>query len=173
MPSIRKAELADARFLSLFAESTFRDTFSSENTSEDMNLHCRKYFSEEIQKEEILNTNRATLLSIVEDKLVGYTQLHWGEFPSCVPANFPGEIQRLYIDSPWHGRGVAQDLMNAAIAEMINRGSDAVCLGVWENNPRAISFYEKLGFKKCGSKVFQLGTDPQTDIIMTRSLLSA
>ena len=58
--------------------------------------------------------------------LIGYAQLHWGEAPACVSAEQPGEIQRFYILSGWHGQGVAQRLMNACIAEMQQKGADVV-----------------------------------------------
>ena len=60
--------------------------------------------------------------------------------------------------------------MNASIDRIRERGSDLVWLGVWERNPRAISFYRKNGFVEVGSHVFRLGNDPQRDIIMARSV---
>jgi RimJ/RimL family protein N-acetyltransferase len=43
-------------------------------------------------------------------------------------------------------------------------------LGVWEYNPRAQRFYEKNGFRPVGQHVFQLGSDPQTDLLKQREL---
>jgi ribosomal protein S18 acetylase RimI-like enzyme len=63
--------------------------------------------------------------------------------------------------------------MNACLAELINRGSDVAWLGVWERNPRAISFYRKLGFMEVGDHIFPLGHDPQRDIIMVRSVVGS
>ena len=39
-------------------------------------------------------------------------------------------------------------------------------LGVWERNVRAQAFYRKHGFDRVGSKVFVVGSDPQTDLVM-------
>ncbi len=44
---------------------------------------------------------------------------------------------------------------------------DVLWLGVWEHNPRAVAFYRKKGFRVVGDHVFQLGSDPQRDLIMT------
>lgn len=60
--------------------------------------------------------------------------------------------------------------MEAALAALRDRGSDAVWLGVWERNPRAIAFYGKYGFHEVGSHVFTVGTDPQRDLLMLRRL---
>lgn len=97
-------------------------------------------------------------------------RLRWCDAPDCVAAQSPGEIQRLYVVDAWHGKGIAQDLMHACIREMEARGSDVAWLGVWERNPRAISFYRKFGFVEVGDHFFSLGNDPQRDIVMARSI---
>jgi ribosomal protein S18 acetylase RimI-like enzyme len=60
--------------------------------------------------------------------------------------------------------------MAAVCAEATAAGGKTLWLGVWERNPRAIRFYEKQGFRDVGSYLFVLGTDPQTDRVMTRAL---
>ena len=60
--------------------------------------------------------------------------------------------------------------MQCAIAEAAGRGKDAVWLGVWDRNERAIRFYESWGFHRSGTQPFLLGTDLQTDLVMVRRL---
>ena len=76
------------------------------------------------------------------------------------------ELQRLYIAADWHGRGIAQQLMETALAIAIDSGCDTLWLGVWEDNPRAIAFYNKYGFQAVGEHSFRLGEDLQRDIVM-------
>jgi len=70
----------------------------------------------------------------------------------------------------WHGHGVAQELMTASIAEARRRRADAIWLGVWERNPRALAFYRRCGFVEVGDHVFPLGNDPQRDLVMVLAL---
>jgi len=49
-------------------------------------------------------------------------------------------------------------------------GHDAIWLGVWERNGRAQAFYRKWNFRAVGQHVFQLGSDPQRDILMQRAV---
>ncbi len=165
---IRRAGRQNAKQLSLLAEATFRDTFERANTPANMTLHCKTSYSEAIQAAEISDPALVTLLCEHDGKLVGFAQLRWGDAPSCVVADAPGEIQRLYVARDCHGKGVARDLMHACIDEIRGRGSGMVWLGVWEHNPRAIAFYKKFGFVEVGEHVFSLGTDPQLDIVMAR-----
>ena len=60
--------------------------------------------------------------------------------------------------------------MQAALQEARGGGYDVIWLGVWQENPRAVAFYERWGFQKVGTHVFRLGDDPQTDWIMQRGV---
>lgn len=135
-----------------------------------MELHCRLSYSEAAQVREIASADMETLLAVEGHYMVGYAQLRWAGAPECVPARAPGEIRRLYVVQEWHGRGVAQALMRACLAAAEARGTDAVWLGVWERNPRAIAFYRKFGFSAMGEHVFTLGRDFQRDIVMVRTV---
>lgn len=168
--SIRKADRSDASSLSRLAERTFRDAFGVANTARNMDVHCRSSYSEVFQAEEIVNPEMVTLLAEQGKEMVGFAQLRWAEAPSFIQGNSPGEIQRMYVASNWHGKGVAQALMAACIEQIKAHGSDVVWLGVWERNPRAIAFYRKFGFVERGDHVFLLGHDRQRDIVMARSI---
>lgn len=169
MLSIRKAETADAGALAVLAESTFRETFGAANSPEDMDEHCRTSYGASIQAMEISDPARVTLLAECGGQLCGFAQLRWGQRPAGVEGESPGEIQRFYVAPAWHGKGIASELMSRCFAELAERGSDDVWLGVWEKNSRALAFYRKLGFKEVGAQVFLLGSDLQRDIVMARN----
>jgi ribosomal protein S18 acetylase RimI-like enzyme len=170
MTTIRIADARDAKALAALAEATFRETFASTNTVDDMDLHCRNSYGEQIQAREITSGTMLTLLCEDAGALVGFAQLRWEHAPECVAGASPGEIQRLYVASEWHGRGVAGRLMESGLEHLAARGSDVAWLGVWERNPRAIAFYRKFGFAEVGEHVFPVGNDPQRDIVMVRPI---
>ena len=165
---VRRAAPVDAGPLAALAERTFREAFESVNTPENMAQHCRDCYGEGIQGREIADPARVTLLCESGGELAGYAQLRWGVPPACVAGTAPGEIQRLYVANAFHGRGVAQVMMDACLAELAARGSDVAWLGVWEHNPRALAFYRKYRFVAVGAQVFPVGDDPQRDLVMVR-----
>jgi len=170
---VRRATPADAPALAALAERTFRDTFAADNTAMDMDLHCARAFGAEIQRAEIADPSTVTLLAEEQGALAGYAQLRWAgpEHPLAnVRAVHPLEVMRFYVAAAHHGRGVAQALMAESMAIARAGGADAMWLGVWERNPRAIRFYGKLGFVTCGEQTFVLGSDPQRDLVMVRPL---
>jgi ribosomal protein S18 acetylase RimI-like enzyme len=170
MIATRPATTADAEPLSRLAEQTFRDAFAADNASPDLDAHCASAFSPEIQRGEILDPELVTTLALDEDRLVGFTQVRLGAAKDCVPAHRPSELYRLYVSRAWHGRGVAQALMEQVMDAASGFGSDRIWLGVWERNPRAIAFYKKYGFGVVGEHVFQFGSEPQRDLIMAAAI---
>jgi ribosomal protein S18 acetylase RimI-like enzyme len=167
---IRQAEQHDAAALAALAEQTFRETFGADNTAQDMDQHCAQAYGIGIQTQEILDPQIDTF--VVEDKheLIAYAQLYWLRAPSCVKAAHPVEIRRFYVDSAWHGKGIANALMTALLEHVAAKNADQVWLGVWEHNPKARKFYQKMGFLEVGKHVFQLGNDPQRDLILSRKV---
>lgn len=63
--------------------------------------------------------------------------------------------------------------MRASLDAAEAAGYRTLCFGVWEHNPRAISFYEGWQFKAVGDHIFRLGSDNQKDLIMVRSALDS
>jgi ribosomal protein S18 acetylase RimI-like enzyme len=167
---IRPAVEADAAELARLAERTFRETFAEGNDPVAMDAHCGRAFGESIQAAEIRDPGRVTLVCEEAARLTGFGQLRWSSAPACVVASRPAEIQRLYVDAPWHGRGVAQRLMQALLDAAARGNADVAWLGVWVHNPRAMRFYEKCGFAAVGDHVFVLGSEPQRDLVFAKSL---
>jgi GNAT superfamily N-acetyltransferase len=165
--TIRPAHRTDAQRLSAFARRTFDETFSDQNTPEDMSLYLSSAFSDARQLAELDDPDTTTLVMEHETRLIAYAQLHVGDPPSCVPDQRAIELVRFYVDRTHHGRGVAQTLMEATLAAANGRAK-TMWLGVWERNARAIAFYSKWRFVDVGSHTFMLGTDRQLDRIMWR-----
>ena len=82
-------------------------------------------------------------------------------------AGRPAELNRIYVVAELQGAGVAQALMQEAIANAAAAGADCLWLGVWEHNPKAMAFYRKFGFEVVGSHPFMLGHERQRDLIMS------
>ena len=168
--AIRPAVATDAADLSELAERTFREAFSAFNTPENMALHCSTAFAPAVQAAEIANPEVLTLVAELRGKLVAFAQLHLRPAsPSCVTVTPSLELLRIYVDSSFHGTGLARDLLSSVLATAQRAGAAAVWLGVWERNPRAIRFYQRFGFSEVGEHQFVLGADPQRDLVMVRS----
>lgn len=159
MPLIRSAVCDDAPALAQLAESTFRETFAADNDAEQLDQHCAGTYSAQQQLREIEDPDLVTRLAEEGDELIAFAQLRLRAPKHCVPEG-SAELARLYVSRPWHGRGVAQDLMAQALQAASTSGAAQLWLGVWERNGRAQAFYRKLGFRECGEHIFMVGDDP-------------
>lgn len=164
--TIREARVSDAAALAILAEATFRETFQSSNTKEDMDLHCAEHFGVNIQSAEILTPAITTFVAEHQTNLVGFAQLALERPARCVSADRPSELHRIYIASSWQGTGLASRLLAAVLSAARGSKSDYIWLGVWEHNPKAIAFYLKAGFAFIGNHEFVLGRDRQRDRVM-------
>jgi ribosomal protein S18 acetylase RimI-like enzyme len=80
------------------------------------------------------------------------------------------ELARFYVDTAFHGRGVAQAMMRETKAEAKRRGARRIGLSVWQEQPQAMRFYEKEGFRIAGELIFMVGDDPKDDWLMVCDL---
>lgn len=159
---IRRAVAADASALAELAARTFVDAFGAANRFDDIQEFVGRTYGEAQQRREIENPDGVTLLVERDGTLVAFTQLR-----RTRSSHGEVEIARFYVDRVQHGSGLAQSMMDAAVEVARELGGESIWLGVWEHNPRAIRFYEKCGFRDAGSQPFLLGSDLQTDRIMT------
>lgn len=169
-PTIRRATAADAAALAELAARTFRDTFVADNRPEDLVLHLATAYGPVQQARELADPTIHTLVADDAGTLVAFAQLRTGHAPTCVTGPAPIELWRFYVAADWHGRGLAHSLMAQVIDAARTAGAATLWLGVWERNPRAIAFYHKAGYVDVGAHVFVVGTDPQTDRILVKSL---
>jgi ribosomal protein S18 acetylase RimI-like enzyme len=166
----RLARPDDAALLTELGASTFRETFESDNAPRDFAAYMSAAFGDAIQRAELEDPDTTVFLAERSGEALGYVMLRERSAPSIVGLDDALEIARLYVRRRALGSGVGAALMQRALAEAAGRGKDAVWLGVWERNARAIGFYESWGFHRCGTQPFLLGTDVQTDFVMVRRI---
>ena len=168
--TIRIANANDAALLAELGERTFIQTFAAENSAEDMDSYLASAFNPARQAAELEDPASLFFIAEVAGLAAGYAQLRRGPAEETVKGAKPIELVRLYVSSEWLGRGVGNALMRACIDEARQSGHETLWLGVWERNARAQAFYRRWKFRPVGKHIFQLGSDPQTDILMERDL---
>ncbi len=168
MVNIRYATIADNQLLAEVGAETFNDSFAADNTPENMEAYLSTAFGPEIQRAELADPDSRFLIAEEAGEMAGFAQLKSGPAPAEIAARQPVELARLYARKAWIGRGVGAALMARCLEEAHAAGCDVVWLGVWERNPRAINFYTRWGFTEVGDHIFQLGDDPQRDLLMVR-----
>ncbi len=149
---------------------TFSETFAVDNTPENMAAYLAASFTHKQLAADLADLRCIFEIAETDGVAVGYAMLRSGALPEKVAAEPSIELVRLYVSRDSLGSGIGAALMQACIDEAKHGGHQTLWLGVWEHNHRAQAFYRKWNFREVGTHLFQLGDDPQTDLLMQRSI---
>jgi ribosomal protein S18 acetylase RimI-like enzyme len=158
---IRKVRISDAESLAQIGAETFFETFSDQNTKEDMDLYLKETFNPEKIASQLKDPETRFFILEIQNKIVAYTKLRLEKDGSL-------EIERIYVLKEFQGKKFGTLLMDHALNYATEHGCKRVWLGVWEKNEKAINFYKTFGFSIYGSHVFLLGKDSQNDLLMEK-----
>jgi len=167
---IRPALLADARDLASLGERLWRETYEGLIPPPDLEGYVAEAFGPERQGEALADPAGRTLVLAEGGSLLGYAWLRAGGPAAGVPFENPLEVARFYVDRTLHGTGAAQSLMAAVLAHGAAAGHDGVWLQVWEENPRALRFYARAGFRDVGQTVFLVEALSYRDRLLVQDL---
>ncbi len=164
--AIKKATIEDLETLQLISEKTFTETFAAVNTPENLANYIEQSFNSEQLSMEINNQNSQFFLAFSASEPVGYLKINFGDAQTETITKNAIEIHRIYVLQAFHGKKVGQLFLDQVIAVAQQMAVDAIWLGVWEENHRALQFYTKNGFVAFDKHIFTLGDDVQTDLLM-------
>ena len=157
---------SDLKQLQIIGRQTFLETFSEGNSEENMKMYLEEGFADEKLLSELQDPNAEFYFATSEGNVIGYLKLNFGDSQTELQDNTALEIERIYVLKDFHGKSVGQMLYKEALEIAQMKMVSYVWLGVWEENPRAISFYKKNGFVEFDKHIFKLGDDEQNDIMM-------
>jgi ribosomal protein S18 acetylase RimI-like enzyme len=167
---IREATIADLPKLRTLAISVFTITFEKANNPEDFKAFMDEAYSEEQMRKELAEPGAVYLIAEDDEQFAGYARVRENNEVDHYLGTNHIELQRLYSDIPWQGKGVAKALMDACEKIALDRGKDWIWLGVWEHNPKAVHYYQKHGYERFSQHDFMLGADKQTDLLTKKKI---
>ena len=109
-------------------------------------------------------------VAAIDGQPIGYAKV--SPLVAAAPAPQPGamELQQIYVLRLWHGRGVADELMNWAIYTARTEGAPEIYLAVFDYNVRAKRFHTRHGFSEVGRCTFKLGDRVDDDRVWQKPL---
>jgi len=168
MISYRDATPADAPKLATLGADSFTQTFGHLYSPADLALFLEKH-SAASWSVELADPAFAVRVGEADGALIAYAKLGPPQLP-FTPATGAIELRQFYVLAPWHGTGIAAELMAWVIATARERGAADLFLSVFIDNHRARRFYARYGFEEVGSYAFMVGTHADEDIVMRLAL---
>ncbi len=164
------AQAGDARLLAELGRRTFHAAFAHNNDPKNLGLCMDALFGEEQQAAELADPARTVFLAYEGEDPIGYAHLVAGSRETCIVSERPLELRRFYFEPRAYGTPHTHALMRHCLEFARSGRFQEIWLGVWEENPRAMAFYRKYGFRQVGSHPFMVGPEVQTDLIFTLAL---
>lgn len=167
---VEKYEEEEPYELLEFARRNFIEAYAHLNTAENMEAYVSQTFTPEAFFQHYHHPHSTCFIARSGKEIVGYFKVNIDA--AQTEPNHPDscEIERIYVDTRFKGRGIGKKLFYAAVDYGKQLKRHYLWLGVWEENHDAIRFYQKIGMKPFGTHSFQLGDEEQTDILMRLDL---
>ena len=138
--TIRPAEPGDAEGLARVHVQAWRESYTH-LLSPDFLAGLSVPRRQEVWRQLLANPAESCVVAVAGGEVVGFCATHsGGDGPRDL------ELWGIYVLASWHGTGVAQRLVDAAV------GDRPCYLWVAEDNPRAHAFYRRNGFAPDGTR---------------------
>ena len=168
--SLRRCVPDDLSTLVSLSRETFSDAFAADNSPERMDAYLAEAFDEDGIRECLSDDRISYYFAYCDGELAGYLKLNEGDAQTDIHDPASMEVERIYVLRRFQDRGLGGRLIDAAAEIAGERGKDYLWLGVWERNDGAIRFYRRHGFREFGTHMFDLGGEPQRDLLMRRDI---
>jgi diamine N-acetyltransferase len=167
---IRRAGAEDAGLVSVLGTVTFYEAYFEQDDPRDMANYLHESFNLDKIRDELASAQAEFFIVYLDTYAVGYAKLRFDSEVDCVKSENSVELQRIYLVERVFGKGIGARLLEFCLETAREKGFESVWLTVWEENPRAIRFYEKYGFQPVGKISFPYGEATGTNWVMEKAL---
>ncbi|HCN59371.1 MULTISPECIES: GNAT family N-acetyltransferase [unclassified Exiguobacterium] len=165
-----RCDVKDVRTLQAVSIETFSETFGSQNDPQHLEDYLNQSYNLEKLTRELEHPNSFFFFIKSNEEIAGYLKLNVGDAQTELMKGKTLELERIYIRSAYQGTGLGKQLLEKTFEVAQAQGMEQVWLGVWEENHRALRFYQRFGFVQTGAHSFFMGEDEQVDLILTKTL---
>jgi diamine N-acetyltransferase len=164
-----QATSEDIVALQELAATTFYDTYNHLNPPGVVDDFIEKNFALNVLLEEINTPKTVIFILWIENKASGYIKLRYNDEASeQLGTSEHLELERIYVRKEFQGQSFGKFLLQQAQSYTAAQGYAILWLGVWSENQKALTFYQRQGFEIFGEHIFWMVDDPQKDWLMRK-----
>lgn len=152
---IRPAVPADALCLGVLAMQVFLDTYATDGIRPEIAREALGTYTPATYGALLQRPDVTILVAERRGHLLGFAQTTLGTGQALVRTTAPAELDRLYVQEPFTGRGLGRRLLHAAEQDAAARGAALLWLSPWVHNHRARHFYAREGYADIGTAWFE------------------
>src|SRR5699024_12529376 len=117
--------------LNKISSQSLYEIFSKGKTQENMQKYLDERFSIEKMTAELNDKSAMFYFAQLENKIVGYLKINFGDSQTELKDDKSLEIERIYVLKEFQGKKVGQILYDKAIEIAKQKNEDYIWLGVW------------------------------------------
>lgn len=156
MIRIVKATSADAPVLTPLAEKTFWESHGHSAPETDIRNFVAEKYNEDALRNELTDPANIFHFIYADEKLAGFSKIIFDQPIAAVPEQRITKLERIYILGEMLGQPLGHELLQFNIALAKKRQQQGMWLFVWQENKRALRFYERAGFVTVGNFFYKI-----------------
>lgn len=127
---LRKINISALEDLQKISIQTFWETFSDDNTEEDMHQYLKEHLSLESLKKQLQNPNSEFYFAENKDRILGYLKINFGLAQTEKQEDQSLELERIYVLKEFLPLKIGQILLEKAIEIATKKNMKFIWLGV-------------------------------------------
>ena len=169
--TVRRAGSGDAPALALVGAATFLESYAGVIDGAALMAHCAQKQTEAVYAAALADEAQALWLAEIAPGAAPAGYLHLAK-PDLPVTTGPDdlEIKRIYVLDKLQGTGLGAQLLSDCEAEARRRAAPRLLLGVYKGNTKALGFYARAGFSRCGERQFDVGGVCYDDWVLEKAL---
>jgi ribosomal protein S18 acetylase RimI-like enzyme len=159
MTTIIRAKKEDYKLLTEIGVPSFLTAHGHSATKDVVDAFMKKNYSEEAFKKELEDNLNIYHIIYHDGNPAGYAKIRIDANHVDISKPNVTKLERMYLLKEYFGMQLAQELVRHNIDFAKKLGQEGMWLHVWIENPRAVAFYKKVGFKVIGAYNFKLSEE--------------
>lgn len=164
---IKKATIEDRATIVSLGKRTFRETYPELIQHPDVQEYLKHKFSDESVEHDLNHPMSRFYIGYVHHAPVAFTRLRFDRTAEGLCSNKMIELEQIYVLKEYQGFKVGKEMMDKCKQIAMDERFDTLWLQVWQQNQKAIQFYQKAGFVVYETAQFSYGKNLlQEDFLM-------
>ncbi|KAH7129540.1 acyl-CoA N-acyltransferase [Dactylonectria estremocensis] len=170
--TVRLATLADSTHIAKLGAEVFTVTFGHSVPPDELEAYLKDTYTVPAVTTLLEDPTKRTFVATDnENRVVGFAIMAYGTRKPCIEdVQSTIELQRVYVDTAVHGKGIGFMLARRIEKEAQEQGYRNIWLSVWEEHNSGHKAYQRWGYNHVGYDVFTVGTVVQRDHIMMKAV---
>ena len=169
--SFRTAAGPDALCIGVLATQVFLDTYATKGIRPSLAREALHHYSTDAISAVLASPAVTFIVAEGAGHMIAFAQLTHGATQALVTVARAAELNRLYVQERFAGKGLGTALLRHVENVAAARGASALWLTAWVGNPRALAFYPRKGYQDVGATMYEFEGEQFENRVFLRRLV--